>query len=91
MLVCLVTQKCLTLYDPVDCSPPGSSVHGIFQARILECIAIPFPRASSQLRDRTEGPSTLQGDSLPAEPPGKPGVGMRRDVPLSQDTSIQVL
>ena len=37
-----VTQLCLTLYDPMDCSLPGASVHGIFQARILEWVAIPF-------------------------------------------------
>ena len=39
-----VTQSCLTLCDPMDCSLPGSSVHGIFQARILEWIAITFSR-----------------------------------------------
>ena len=39
-----VTQSCLTLCDPVDCSPPGSSVHGILQARILEWVAISFSR-----------------------------------------------
>ena len=44
---------CPTLCNPVDCSPPGSSVHGIFQARILEWVAIAFSRGSSQLRDRT--------------------------------------
>ena len=48
----LVTQSCLTLYDPMDCSPPGSPVHGILQARILEEIAIPFSRRSSQPRDQ---------------------------------------
>ena len=37
-----VTQLCLTLTDPMDCSPPGSSVHGIFQARVLDCVAIAF-------------------------------------------------
>ena len=37
-----VTQSCLTLSDPIDCSPPGSSIHGIFQARILEWVAIAF-------------------------------------------------
>ena len=37
-------QLCLTLCDPMDCSPPGSSVHGIFQARILEWVAIPSSR-----------------------------------------------
>ena len=46
-------QSCLTLYDPIDCSLPGSSVHGILQARILEGAAIPFSRGSSQCRDRT--------------------------------------
>ena len=38
----LVTQLCLTLCDPVDCSLPGSSVHGILQARILEWVVMPF-------------------------------------------------
>ena len=43
----LVAQSCPTLCDPTDCSPPGSSVHGILQARILEWVAIPFSRGSS--------------------------------------------
>ena len=47
-----VTQSCPTLCDPRDCSLPGSSVHGIFQARILEWVVISFSR-SSQPRDRT--------------------------------------
>ena len=42
-----VAQLCPTLYDPMDCSLPGSSVHGIFQARILERAAISFSRGSS--------------------------------------------
>ena len=46
-----VAQSCLTLCDPMDWSPPGSSVHGILQARILEWAAIPFSRGSSQPRD----------------------------------------
>ena len=46
-------QLCLTLCDPVDHSPPGSSVHGILQARILEWVAMPSPRGSSQPRDQT--------------------------------------
>ena len=37
-----VTQSCLTLSNPMDCSPPGSSVHGIFQARVLEWVAVVF-------------------------------------------------
>ena len=40
----LVAQLCLTLWGPMDCSPPGSSVHGISQARMLEWVAIPFSR-----------------------------------------------
>ena len=48
-----VAQSCLILCDPMDCSPPGSSVHGISQARILEWIAMPSSRGSSQPRDRT--------------------------------------
>ena len=48
-----VAQSCLTLCDPMDCSPPGSSVHGILQARILEWGAISFSRGSSQPRDQT--------------------------------------
>ena len=49
-----VTQLCLTLYDLMDCSLPGSSIHGIFQARILEWVAISFSRGSSQPRDQTQ-------------------------------------
>ena len=47
----LVAKSCLTLWDPMDCSLPGSSVHGILQKRILEWVAVPFSRASSQLMD----------------------------------------
>ena len=50
----LVTQSCLTLCDPMDCSPPGSSVHGILQARILEWVSIHFSRGSSWPTDRTQ-------------------------------------
>ena len=48
----LVSQSCATLYSPIDCIQPGSSVHGILQARILEWIATPFSRGPSQPRDR---------------------------------------
>ena len=50
---CLVTKSCLTLLKAMDCSPPGSSVHGISQARILEWFAISFSRGSSWPRDWT--------------------------------------
>ena len=49
----LAAQSCLTLCNPIDCSLPGSSVHGIFQAIILEWIDISFSRGSSQSRART--------------------------------------
>ena len=49
----LVAQLCLTLCEPTDCSPPGSLDHGILPARILEWVAIPFSRVSSQSRDQT--------------------------------------
>ena len=65
----LVTQLCLTLCDPIDYSPPGSSVHKDFQARILEWVAIPFSRGSSQSRHRTW--IALQADFLQSEPLGK--------------------
>ena len=49
-----VAQSCPALCDPMDCSPPGSSVHGIFQAIVLEWIAISFSRGSSWPRDQTQ-------------------------------------
>ena len=65
-----VVQSCPTLCNPMDCSPPGSSVHGILQTRILEWVAISFSRESSRPRDRTQ--VRLQTDALTSEPPGKP-------------------
>ena len=65
-----VAQLCPTLCNSVDCSPPGSSVHGILQTRILEWVAIPFSRGSSWPKDQTWSP-TLQADSLLSEPPGE--------------------
>ena len=52
--IVLVAQSFLTLCNPRNCSPPGSSVHGILQAGILEQIAIPFSRGSSQPRDQIQ-------------------------------------
>ena len=52
--VCLVAQSCPTLCDPMDCSPPGSSVPGILQARTLEWVAMPSSRGSSQPGDRSQ-------------------------------------
>ena len=67
-------QSCPTLCDP--CSPPGSSVHGILQVRILECVAMPSSRGSSQARDQSLGLLLCllhwQAGSLLLSPPGKP-------------------
>ena len=67
----LVTQSCLILCNPIDCSPPSPSVHGILQARILKWVAMPFSRASSPPWIEPKSPS-LQADSLLSEPPGEP-------------------
>ena len=68
-------QSCLTLSDPMDCSLPGSSMHGIPQARILEWVAIPFPRGSSWARDWTlvSMYPALAGGSLQLVPPNMKG------------------
>ena len=85
-------QLCPTLYDPIDCSPSGSSVHGILQARILAWIVMPSSKGSS-----TQGwnPHLLhwQVDSLPLVPPGKPRRGdkdtyMRRPVKTEAEVRI---
>ena len=62
-------QLCLTQCDPMNSSLPGSSVHGILQARILELVAMPFSRASSWPRDQTHV-SCIAGRFLTAEPRG---------------------
>ena len=61
----LVAQLCPALCDLMDCSLPGSSIHGILQTRILEWLASPFSRGSSQPRDQTQSPA-LWADSLPS-------------------------
>ena len=77
IVVCTFTvaHLCPSLCDPMDCSPPGSYVHGMFQARILEWVAISSSKGSSQPRDQTP----VFSDScvsrwifFTAEPPGKP-------------------
>ena len=69
----LVPHSYLTLCDPMDCGPPGSSVHGILQARILEWVAVSFSRGSPD-PGMEPGSPALQADSLLTEPPGKPNV-----------------
>jgi len=65
----LVTQSRLTLCNPRECSSPGSSVHGILQARILEWAAMPSFQGSSDPGIKAKSPE-LQADSLLSEPPG---------------------
>ena len=70
-MFCSDTQLCRTLHDHMDYSPPGSSVHGHFQTRILEWVAISFSRESSQPRDQTHI-SCVAGEFFTTEPLGKP-------------------
>ena len=69
---CSVAQSCPTLCDPMDCSLPGSSVHGIFPARILEWVAISSSRASSRPGDRTFVSCIGRRGFFTTEPLGKP-------------------
>ena len=79
-------QSCLTLCDPMDYSLPGSSVHGILQARILEWVAMPSSRGSSPPRDRTQVScgSCIAGGFFTAEPPGKPNMTWGKLINLSE-------
>ena len=82
-------QLCLTLWDPMDCSSPGSSVHGILQARTLEWVAMPSSRRSSQPRDRVCISYIACIGRQVLVPPGKPkgwGVAVNTD-----ETSISPL
>ena len=64
------TQSCPTLCSPLDCSPPDTFVHGIFQARILEWVSVSFSRGSFQPRMEPTSPA-LAGRFFTPEPPGK--------------------
>ena len=70
----LVAQSCLTFCNPMNCRLLGSSVHGIFQTRILQWVAISFSRGLPGPGIEPRCPA-LQGDSLPPELPGKPQGG----------------
>jgi len=76
----MYAQSHPTLFDPMDCGPPGSSVHGILQTRILEWVAVPSSRGSSKPRDQTcilcllhwqagSLPLTLPGNAKGTKPP----------------------
>ena len=68
---CLVAKSCLMLCNPMNCSPPGSSVHELSQARILELVVISFSRWSSQPRNQIHI-SWIADGFFTTEPPGKP-------------------
>ena len=88
LYVCvLVTQSCPTLCDLRDCSPLGSSVHGILQARILEWVAASFPGDFPNPGIEPISPA-LQADSLPSEPLGKPKAGTYSHGKISQGYEV---
>ena len=81
--MCVWAQSCLTLCNPVDCSPPSSSVHGISQARRLEWLPFPSPGDLPNPGIKPMSPA-LAGRFFTSEPPGKPRVE-RRDVATKQE------
>ena len=84
-----VAQSCPTLCDPVDCSLPRFSVHGILQARILEWVTISFSRGSSWPRDRTRV-SRVGGRRLTSEPPEKPSdLVVKNCLPMQKMQEVQ--
>ena len=94
----IVALSCPNLWDSMNYGLPDSTVHGISQARILDWVAVPFSRGSSQPRDWTEPESaTLQADSLPAEPQGKPksievgSLSLLQQVFLTQESNLCLL
>ena len=75
--LCLCAQSCPALCHPMEYSLPGSYVHGIVQARILE--QVPFPTPGDLPNSWFEpGSLTMQADSLPSEPPGKPCFSLKQ-------------
>ena len=80
---CLVAESCPTLCDTMDCSSPGSSVHGIFQARIWSELPFPSPGYLPNERIKPGSPS-LWADSLLSEPPGNWHLLMVSSYPLTE-------
>ena len=83
-------QSCPILCNPMDCSPPGFSVHGISQTRILEWVAIPFSRGSSWPRDQTLSPA-WQADTLPMSRLGSPFGGLSSNNPRCHPISFLLM
>ena len=88
--MCLVTQSCPTLCDPTDCSQRGSSVHGIFQARVLEWLPFPPPGDLSDPGIETASPVSpkLAGRFFTTEPPGNPYTNKTPYLPKYFSTSL---
>ena len=82
-------QSCPTLCNLRHCSPPGSSIHGILQARILEWVATPSSRGSSRLRDQTHT-FCMAGGFLTAEQPGKLPQGSSAAAAAAAAKSLQL-
>ena len=82
----LVAQLCPTLCNPIDCSLPGSSVHGILYARILEWIAILFSNRSSWHRDQTQV-SCIAGEFFSLPHQGSPCIGIDTNTDIFPDFS----
>ena len=85
-VLCLVTQLCSTLCKPMDCSLPGSSVHGILQARILEWVAMPSSGDLPNPEIEPRSPA-LKVDSSPSDPTGKPKNTGVSSHPFSRESS----
>ena len=85
---CLVPKSCPSLCDPIDCSPPGSSVHGILQARTLEWVAMSCSRGSSWPRDWTHISCIGRRALFTTEPPGKAHSVLLRMVKTTASHSI---
>ena len=84
-------QLCPTLCDPIDCSPPGSSSHGVLQARILGWVSISCSRGSLWIRDQPGSPvAPACRQFLTAEPPGKPIKWVIWDMKISANINLQV-
>ena len=82
-----IIKSCLTLCDPMNCSPPSSSVYGILKARILE--GLPFPSPGDLPHSGIKpGSPALQTDSLPTESPGKSFLYNQHSVKVVKQTSF---
>ena len=83
----LGTQSCPTLCNPMNCSSPDSSVHGILQVRILEWVAIPLSKGSSRTKDWTQVSHIADRFFTISEPPGRPQMQRRLSPILHRDNS----